>query len=454
MDNSDIQDTITAIATPPGKGGVGIVRVSGPLVKEITKSILSTLPKPRYAHFGPFKFNDEVIDEGIGLYFCGPHSFTGEDVLELQAHGGPIVLSRLLKAVCALGARLSRPGEFSERAFLNGKVDLAQCEAIADLIDASSEQAAIAALSSLQGVFSSKIDTLVEQVIYLRMYVEAAIDFPEEEVDFLSDGKILSELDGIIEQTNAVLKSAREGAKLRSGIKVALMGKPNVGKSSLLNALSGDEVAIVSNIAGTTRDWVKEDVHLDGFELQLIDTAGMRQTDDTIEQLGIERSHKAGHLADKVLLVVDANEAPFQIYAQVDELVELGIKRANICVVLNKSDLLANGTDYGYRKQDGLELIYISASTGKGIDLLKDYLKGIAGKEQPCVFTARARHVNAIEESLEHLLLGREQLTVSKAGELLAEELRMVQASLGSITGKFTTDDLLGRIFSTFCMGK
>src|SRR5690606_25310979 len=298
---------IAAIATAPGRGGVGIIRVSGERALTIAQVVLGITPKPRYAHYGPFRAVDgTVLDEGIALFFPNPHSFTGEDVLELQGHGGPVVLDLLLKEVVALGCRLARPGEFSERAFLNDKLDLAQAEAIADLIDSSSEQAARCALRSLQGVFSAQIQALVEDLTHLRMYVEAAIDFPEEEIDFLAEGKVSGDVQALRERIELILANARQGSILREGMTVVIAGRPNAGKSSLLNALAGREAAIVTDIAGTTRDVLREHIHIDGMPLHIIDTAGLRDSDDPVEQIGIQRAWQAIREADRILLMVDA----------------------------------------------------------------------------------------------------------------------------------------------------
>ncbi len=450
-------DTIVAQATPPGRGGVGILRISGPKAQEVAKAVLGILPKPRYAHYLPFLAADgTTLDEGIALFFPNPNSFTGEDVLELQGHGGPVILDLLLKRILEIsGVRIARPGEFSERAFLNDKLDLAQAEAIADLIDASSEQAAKSALSSLQGVFSKKINELVESLIHLRIFTEAAIDFPEEEIDFLSDGKIEAELDQVIQRLNEVRHEAKQGSLLREGMKVVIAGRPNAGKSSLLNALAGREAAIVTDIAGTTRDVLREHIHIDGMPLHIIDTAGLREASDEVERIGIERAWQEIDQADRVLFMVDStttNEAnPEKLWP---EFIERLPKNMPVTVIRNKADL--TGEPLGYREQNGYCLIQLSARTGEGITLLRDHLKQVMGFTSSTEggFLARRRHLQALEKAAEHLNNGKYQLTTFHAGELLAEELRLAQESLSEITGQFTSDDLLGRIFSSFCIGK
>ena len=450
-------DTIVAQATPPGRGGVGILRVSGPKAQDVAKAVLGILPKPRYAHYLPFLASDgTTLDEGIALFFPNPHSFTGEDVLELQGHGGPVILDLLLKRILDIpSVRIARPGEFSERAFLNDKLDLAQAEAIADLIDASSEQAAKSALSSLQGVFSKKINTLVEALIHLRIFTEAAIDFPEEEIDFLSDGKIAAELEQVIQRLNEVRQEAKQGSLLREGMKVVIAGRPNAGKSSLLNALAGRDAAIVTDIAGTTRDVLREHIHIDGMPLHIIDTAGLREASDEVERIGIERAWQEIDQADRVLFMVDStttNETnPEKLWP---EFIERLPKNMPVTVIRNKADL--TGEPLGYSEQNGYCLIQLSARTGEGITLLRDHLKQVMGFTSSTEggFLARRRHLQALEKAAEHLNNGQYQLNTFHAGELLAEELRLAQEALSEITGEFTSDDLLGRIFSSFCIGK
>ncbi|ANC40094.1 tRNA uridine-5-carboxymethylaminomethyl(34) synthesis GTPase MnmE [Hafnia alvei] len=450
-------DTIVAQATPPGRGGVGILRVSGRQAKEVAMELLGKLPKPRYADYLPFKDTDgSVLDQGIALYFPGPNSFTGEDVLELQGHGGPVILDLLLKRILQMPeVRIARPGEFSERAFLNDKLDLAQAEAIADLIDASSEQAARSAVNSLQGAFSNRVNQLVEALTHLRIFVEAAIDFPDEEIDFLSDGKIEAQLNGVMGELQAVRAEARQGSLLREGMKVVIAGRPNAGKSSLLNALAGREAAIVTDIAGTTRDVLREHIHIDGMPLHIIDTAGLREASDEVERIGIERAWNEIEQADRVLFMVDGTTTdaiePASIWP---EFMARLPKTLPITVVRNKADM--TGEALGLSEVNGYSLIRLSARTGEGIDVLRDHLKQSMGftSNMEGGFLARRRHLQALETAAEHLEQGKEQLVSAYAGELLAEELRLAQQALSEITGEFTSDDLLGRIFSSFCIGK
>ncbi|WP_040977036.1 tRNA uridine-5-carboxymethylaminomethyl(34) synthesis GTPase MnmE [Necropsobacter massiliensis] len=451
-----MKETIVAQATPIGRGGIGILRVSGPLAAEVARQVLGKCPKVRMADYLPFKQADgSVLDQGIALYFKAPHSFTGEDVLELQGHGGQVVLDLLLKRILQIdGVRLARPGEFSEQAFLNDKLDLAQAEAIADLIDASSEQAARSALKSLQGEFSRKVNQLVDAVIYLRTYVEAAIDFPDEEIDFLADGKIEGQLRDIIAQLDGVSAEAKQGALLREGMKVVIAGRPNAGKSSLLNALAGREAAIVTDIAGTTRDVLREHIHIDGMPLHIIDTAGLRDATDEVERIGISRAWDEIAQADRILLMQDSTDSS-QDPAQVrSEFLAKLPKDIPLTVVRNKADL--SGEREGISEQDGYSVICLSAKTRQGIDLLRDHLKQSMGYQTGSEggFLARRRHLEALRQASEHLRAGLVQLVEFHAGELLAEELRIVQTHLGEITGQFTSDDLLGNIFSSFCIGK
>lgn len=450
-------DTIVAQATPPGRGGVGILRISGSKVKDVAQAVLSKLPKPRYAEYLPFLDSDgSVLDEGIALFFPNPHSFTGEDVLELQGHGGPVILDLLLKRVLEIpNVRIAKPGEFSERAFLNDKLDLAQAEAIADLIDASSEQAAKSAISSLQGVFSKKVNGLVESLIHLRIFTEAAIDFPEEEIDFLSDGKIEAQLNEVMVRLDEVRKEAKQGSLLREGMKVVIAGRPNAGKSSLLNALAGRDAAIVTDIAGTTRDVLREHIHIDGMPLHIIDTAGLREASDEVERIGIERAWQEIEQADRVLFMVDSTTTmeinPEKLWP---EFIERLPKEMPMTVIRNKADL--TGEPLGYSEVNGYSVIQLSARTGEGIKLLRDHLKQAMGFTSGVEggFLARRRHLQALEKAAEHLVNGKHQLVTFHAGELLAEELRLAQEALSEITGAFTSDDLLGRIFSSFCIGK
>jgi len=451
------RETIAAVATAQGRGGVGIVRVSGPLAGQLAQAICQRQLQPRYAHYGPF-FADaqQVLDEGLALYFPGPNSFTGEDVLELQGHGGPVVLDLLLRRCVQLGARLARPGEFSERAFLNDKLDLAQAEAIADLIEASSEQAARNALRSLQGEFSRRVHGLTERLISLRIYVEAAIDFPEEEIDFLADGHVLGLLDGVRADLDGVLREAGQGALLRDGMTVVIAGRPNAGKSSLLNALAGREAAIVTEIAGTTRDVLREHIHIDGMPLHVVDTAGLRATEDQVERIGVERALKAIGEADRILLVVDATapeaDDPFALWP---EFLDQRPDPAKVTLIRNKADLSGEAIVLE-ACNDGHITISLSARSTEGLDLLREHLKACMGYEQTAEssFSARRRHLEALRQAATHLEHGHAQLTLAGAGELLAEDLRMAQQALGEITGAFSSDDLLGRIFSSFCIGK
>lgn len=450
-------ETIAAVATAQGRGGVGIVRISGPLAGVLAKAICRRELKPRHAHYGPFFTDgDQVVDEGLALYFPGPNSFTGEDVLELQGHGGPVVLDLLLRHCVQLGARLARPGEFSERAFLNDKLDLAQAEAIADLIEASSEQAARNALRSLQGEFSRRVHGLTERLISLRIYVEAAIDFPEEEIDFLADGHVLNLLEGVRTDLAGVMREAGQGALLRDGMTVVIAGRPNAGKSSLLNALAGREAAIVTEIAGTTRDVLREHIHIDGMPLHVIDTAGLRDTEDQVERIGVERALKAIAEADRILLVVDATapeaDDPFALWP---EFLDQHPDPSNVTLIRNKADLSGESVVLEVCN-DGHVTISLSAKSTEGLDLLREHLKACMGYEQTAEssFSARRRHLEALRQAAEHLEHGHAQLTQAGAGELLAEDLRMAQQALGEITGAFSSDDLLGRIFSSFCIGK
>lgn len=453
------QDTIVAIATAPGRGGVGVVRLSGPRAREIALKLVGERKlTPRAAHFCRFRDPDgEVIDEGLVLWFPAPGSFTGEEVVELQAHGGPVLLDLLVAACIHHGARQARAGEFSQRAFLNDRLDLTQAEAIADLIDAGTRESARAAIHSLQGAFSREVNALVEALIQLRIYVEAAIDFPEEEIDFLSEGGVADDLSGVIADAEAVLFSARQGRLVREGLTLVIAGRPNAGKSSLMNALAGHDAAIVTEVAGTTRDVLREAIQLDGMPLNLIDTAGLRESPDRVEQEGIRRAFEEIRKADRLLVVIDSGDRPEdlsdltallpQSQQQLDN-VDLPVTR-----VLNKADLsgLAPGP-----YPDLADTFVISAATGAGLPALRDHLKTVAGYQgaEQSRFSARRRHITALEQALAALEKGRDQLHQHAAGELLAEDLRAAQQALEEITGAFTADDLLGRIFSSFCIGK
>jgi len=437
-------ESIVAIATAPGRGGVGVVRVSGDKVSAIATAILGRLPAPRHATYCRFLDADgATLDEGIALVFAAPHSFTGEHVLELQGHGGPVVLNLILQRCVELGARLAEPGEFSRRAFLNGKLDLAQAEAVADLIDAASAEAARSAVRSLSGAFSARIAKLVEALTRLRMLVEATLDFPEEEIDFLRDADAFGRLDAIDASLQAVRAQAKQGAMLREGLTVVLIGQPNVGKSSLMNQLAGFEAAIVTEIAGTTRDTVREAIQIEGVPLHLIDTAGLRETEDAVEKIGIARTWAAVDKADVALLLVDAahglGERESAILQRLPQVARLTIH--------NKIDVTAEAP-----RMVGDE-IWLSAKTGAGIELLRGKLLEAAGwlAAGEGAFMARARHLDALGRAAGHLAAARESAAQL---ELFAEELRLAQAALSEITGEFTADDLLGEIFSTFCIGK
>ncbi|MET0067118.1 MAG: tRNA uridine-5-carboxymethylaminomethyl(34) synthesis GTPase MnmE [Candidatus Thiodiazotropha sp.] len=446
------QDTIAAIATPPGRGGVGIVRVSGAQCRQVAEKLIGELPPPRVARYAVFRdpVTAEILDEGIALFFPSPHSFTGEDVLELQGHGGPVVMDLLLQAVVRLGARLARSGEFSERAFLNDKLDLLQAEAIADLIDAESQAAARLASRTLQGMFSRRVGDLVEQLIQLRLYVEAAIDFPEEEIDFLNDGHVSRQLSDIIDQVEETLKSAHTGCLLRDGLTLVIAGRPNAGKSSLLNALAGTEAAIVTEIPGTTRDLLRERINIDGIPLHIIDTAGLRESADPVEEEGIRRARQQMQQADRVLWVFDDQSDPQHLAFDRSTLPD----RVPVTLIRNKID--RSGKSPGMDESGTVPEVALSAKTGSGIELLKTHLKqcvGYQGQEHG-EFLARRRHLVALEQARQHLSHGSESLIGIQAGELLAEDLRQAQQALSEITGEFTSDDLLGRIFSSFCIGK
>ncbi|MDH5513274.1 MAG: tRNA uridine-5-carboxymethylaminomethyl(34) synthesis GTPase MnmE [Gammaproteobacteria bacterium] len=444
--------TIAAVATPPGRGGIGIVRLSGPGTRSIATAMLGKLPAPRHATFAIFlNASGQTLDQGLALFFPAPHSFTGEDVLELHGHGGPVVLDMLLNSALELGARLARPGEFSERAFLNGKLDLAQAEAVADLIEAGSEAAARSALRSLEGEFSGRVHALVEGLTRLRMYVEAAIDFPEEEIDFLADARVTQELDVLAQDVEQLLASTQQGVLLHDGMTVVLAGPPNAGKSSLLNALAARDTAIVSDIPGTTRDVLRERIHIEGMPLHIIDTAGLREARDEIESEGIRRARAQMARADRVLLVTDDSVADERAACAAAALMPANLPRT---VIRNKIDLTGRAPGLT-QSRDAVE-ITLSAKSGAGLDVLREHLKQCMGF-QPAgegTFMARRRHLDAIRRAAGHIKLGSAQLTESRAGELLAEELRLAQQALSEITGEFTPEDLLGKIFSSFCIGK
>ncbi|MHB0983085.1 MAG: tRNA uridine-5-carboxymethylaminomethyl(34) synthesis GTPase MnmE [Thiobacillus sp.] len=437
-------DLIAAIATAPGRGGVGVVRVSGAEIAPLATAILGRLPEPRRATYTRFFDRDgEVLDEGIALYFVAPHSFTGEHVLELQGHGGPVVLNLILQRCVELGARLAAPGEFTRRAYLNGKLDLAQAEAVADLIDAASGEAARSAVRSLSGAFSARIAELVEALTRLRMLVEATLDFPEEEIDFLRDADAFGRLDAIDASLRAVRSQARQGVLLREGLTVVLIGQPNVGKSSLMNQLAGFEAAIVTEIAGTTRDTVREAIQIQGVPLHIIDTAGLRDTDDAVEKIGIARTWDAVGKADVALLLVDAAHGVGEREVAILQRLP-GVARLTLH---NKIDVTLDAP-----RAVGDE-IWLSAKTGAGVELLREKLLDAAGWQAAGEgsFMARARHLDALGRAAGHLAAAR---AAAAQLELFAEELRLAQAALSEITGEFTADDLLGEIFSKFCIGK
>ncbi|MGD0959506.1 MAG: tRNA uridine-5-carboxymethylaminomethyl(34) synthesis GTPase MnmE [Methylomonas sp.] len=441
-------DTIAAIATPPGNGGVGIIRISGPAASDIAGQISRKKVKPRQALYRQFLDEDGgVIDSGLLLYFSAPASFTGEDVLELHAHGGRVVLDMLLRRILALGARQANPGEFSYRAFLNRKLDLAQAEAIADLITSSTEQAARSAQQSLQGVFSALINELIDELIELRVYIEAAIDFTDEEIDFLHDGVIAAKIKSLQDRIKKIHATAQQGRLLHDGMTVVLAGKPNAGKSSLLNALAGHDAAIVTEIAGTTRDVLRERIQLDGMPLHIIDTAGLRDSSHPVEQEGIRRARREIETADIVLLLIDSADPEIEADAG------LPAAAGNLVKVFNKID--KSGAPPHIDTSGPNAEIFLSVKTGAGLDLLKQHLKQCAGFSETAdsVFTARRRHLQALRQAEKALQIAGEQLE-NHAPELVAEELRQAQNCLAEITGEFSADDLLGEIFGRFCIGK
>jgi len=448
---ADTRETIAAIATPPGRGGIGIVRVSGPKAPNIATEITGAVPEPGRIVLREFRDEEgALLDTGLLLFFAAPRSFTGEDIVEFHGHGGPVVLDLILRRALALGARLARPGEFSERAFLNDKLDLAQAEAVADLIDSGTAQAARAAMRSLNGEFSARVHFLVASITGLRTYVEAAIDFPDEEVDFLSEGDVAGKLGAIMVDFEALSAAARQGSLLREGLTVVIAGRPNAGKSSLLNRLAGHEAAIVTEIPGTTRDLLREHVSLDGLPLHLTDTAGLRKSGDAVEEEGVRRAWREMQQADRVLLVVDATQG---LTPEDQDIVDALPAELPVTVLYNKIDL--TGQTPAEDELDGIDSLWLSAGTGDGMDLLREHLKQVAGFTQlgEDSFSARRRHIDALSRAREHLdeAAGHAQ---AGAGELLAEELRLAQLCLSEITGEFTSEDLLGKIFSSFCMGK
>jgi tRNA modification GTPase len=455
-------DTIVAVASAAGRGAVGVIRVSGPRVPQIAADILGGLPAPRRARFSSFlDAQGGSVDQGLALYFPAPASYTGEHVLELQGHGGALVVDMVLKRLLELGCRMARPGEFSERAFLNGKIDIAQAEAIADLIDAGTTAAARAAVRSLQGEFSARVDDLKTRITELRAYVEAAIDFPDEEIDFLSDNALGERLAAVFAAFESITAAARQGALLREGLNVVIAGKPNAGKSSLLNKLAGDDVAIVTDVPGTTRDVLRQHVHLDGLPLNLIDTAGLRIATDVVEAEGVRRARNEMARADRVLYLVDAglagndrdedaaqNPAPWA--AELDQL-PTGVP---VTLVFNKIDL--TGAPARVDETARPPRVFLSARTGSGLELLRSHLKESAGYREldSGAFAARRRHLDALSRARQHVQSAADILSSTRAFELFAEDLRLAQHALGEITGEFTSEDLLGEIFGSFCIGK
>lgn len=449
MENPRLPDTIAAIATAPGRGGIGVVRLSGADLKPYASGLLGRIPSPRQAtHTRFLGGTGEAIDDGIALYFPAPHSYTGEDVLELQGHGGPVVMQLLLGRCLELGARLAEPGEFTRRAFLNDKLDLAQAEAVIDIIEASTAAAARSALRSLSGEFSRAVQGLVERLIQLRMLVESTLDFPDEDIDFLEAAHAKEELDAVCNEVGAIRAKARQGSLLRSGLNVVLAGQPNVGKSSLLNQLTGEDRAIVTAVPGTTRDALRETMQVRGIPLHIIDTAGLRETEDEVERIGISRTWREIETADVIVYLVDARLGVTEADLAIEARLPPGIERLT---VLNKADLAG----FGVGRSAGTEGIRLtlSAKTGEGIDLLRQELLRVAGWQGTGedVFLARERHLSALMRTADHLERARCQM---RALELLAEELRLAQEALSEITGEFTADDLLGEIFSRFCVGK
>jgi tRNA modification GTPase len=442
-------DTIAAIATASGAGGIGVVRVSGELSQSIANQILNQCPAPRHAAYLPFyDANQLLIDRGIAIFYQNPHSYTGEDVLELQAHGGTALMQILLARCIELGARLAEPGEFTRRAYLNDKIDLAQAEAVADVINASTIEAARSAVRSLSGEFSNSINQTLAKLINLRMYVEACLDFPEEEIDFIPQGKVTEKLATIVTELKTVFLKAKQGSLLREGMHIVLVGQPNVGKSSLMNQLSGEEVAIVTPVAGTTRDSIKNLIQINGLPLHIIDTAGLRETNDEVEKIGIARTYQALENAQVALLLVDAahgiGDNEKSILTRLPQEISKIWVHNKIDATKESAKLVDNAGEIH---------IYLSAKTGEGVELLKRHLLSIAGYQQNAegVFMARDRHLSAMRQVEEHLLLAQKNM---HQAELVAEELRLAQEALGSITGEFTPDDLLGEIFSKFCIGK
>ncbi|PTN12786.1 tRNA modification GTPase trmE [Nitrosomonas aestuarii] len=450
----DQPDIIAAIATPPGRGGVGIVRISGKNLTSLARIILGKLPEPRHAQLSQFfDVHEQIIDQGIALYFPAPNSYTGEDVLELQGHGGPAIMNLLLNQCLACGARMAQPGEFTLRAYLNEKIDLVQAESVADIIEASTSEAARCAVRSLQGRFSTTIDELVRSLTTLRMFIEATLDFPDEEIEGLHDQEVREKLDAISQQFERILSSAHQGNLLQEGIKVVLVGAPNVGKSSLLNQLAEDDVAIVTEIPGTTRDSIQKLITIAGVPIHVIDTAGLRETTDIVEQKGIERTRAVVRDADILIRLIDCScHAPGE---DSEILQAFSIDKPHI-TVLNKIDLTSQTP--GIETNEHAVKVYLSAKTGVGVELLREQILRAAGWQTgqtgEGLFMARQRHLEALEAARNHLNTAWKYSDTESEWELLAEELRLAQDALSSITGHFTADDLLGEIFSNFCIGK
>lgn len=441
--------TICALASSIGQGSIGVVRISGVLAGEIAQKMLGKIPEARYAHYGSFFNQDgDEVDKGVALFFPAPHSFTGEDVLELQGHGGILVMQLLLEAAISLGAQAAEPGEFSKRAFLNGKMDLVQAEAVADIIDASSKQSARSALRSLSGEFSKQVNDLTRSLVEIRVFVEATIDFSDEEIDFLASGEVQQKIEKIQTNIQVILDSAKQGAILREGLNIVIAGKPNAGKSSLLNALTQESSAIVTDIAGTTRDVLKETIHINGIPLNIVDTAGLCLSDDKVEQEGIKRAHNEIERADVMLLVFDAQDKAPDL-----SILPKGIDDKSILLIKNKIDLTNETTGITHLRQK--TQLSLCAKNSKGVDLLKQELSRIAGLNDTgeSVVLARKRHIKALESALTYVCSALTQLD-DNASELIAQDLYYGAQELGSITGEFSSNDLLGEIFASFCIGK
>ena len=444
-------DTIAAISTPPGRGAIGVVRLSGSAVANIARDVIGSLPAPRYAAVRRFRdANGETIDQGLALYFPAPGSFTGEDVLELQAHGGPVLLDMLLARVLELGARMARPGEFTQRAFLNDRMDLVQAEAVADVIEGETAAAVRSAQRSLAGAFSRRIDAIVESLVSLRAYVEAAIDFPEEEIDFLADGEVARRLDAMVRAVAEARRGAEQGRRLKDGLTVVIAGRPNVGKSSLLNRLAGTDAAIVTEVPGTTRDVLHEHIQIDGVPLHVFDTAGLRLTRDPVESEGVARAHDVMARAD-ILLLMTEDGTPDDVGALLSDAAR-PLPRISI---RNKIDL-TGGPPAAERTAEGA-CIRLSVLTGAGMPLLEEELKRFAGQDgsgAENLFIARRRHIEALDRAAEALARAEQALAHDRAGDLVAEDLRASQTALSEITGAVTSEDVLDRIFASFCIGK